>query len=336
MTKALVDAKIKQSYERFTEDLRAMIDKKPEERTAIERQLAGLCVRQYKTDTGNLDPLSLLKKDEEKARFKDLDAQLKKFEALKPAPLPDAFVATDAAKIPPPTLLKIRKSEVDVAPGFLTLLAPGEPKISPLDNSSGRRTVLANWITRPENPLTTRVIVNRLWHYHFGRGLVATPNDFGKLGELPSHPELLDWLARRFVSGGWSLKKLHRDIMLSATYRQTAHRAVPETASKIDPGNKFLWRFNPRRLDAEQVRDAMLLASGEIDLKAGGPSADANTTRRSIYTIKKRNSQNEVMRSFDAPNGFSSTSERQSTTTPTPGLADGEWRMAPDTRAKAG
>jgi hypothetical protein len=333
MTKPLIDAKLKKSYDRFTEDLRAMIDKKPEERTALERQLAGLCVRQYKTDTGNLEPLSLLKKEEEKARFKELDAQLKKFEALKPAPLPDAFVATDAAKVPPPTLLKVRKGEIDVAPGFLTLLAPEEPKIAPLENSSGRRTVLANWITRPENPLTSRVIVNRVWHYHFGRGLVATPNDFGKLGELPSHPELLDWLARRFLAGGWSLKKLHRDIMLSATYRQTAHRAVPEVAAKLDPGNKFLWRFNPRRLDAEQVRDAMLLASGEIDLKPGGPSADANTTRRSIYTIKKRNSQNEIMRGFDAPNGFSSTSERQSTTTPTQALlmVNGEW---PLTRAR--
>ncbi|HET6407184.1 MAG TPA: PSD1 and planctomycete cytochrome C domain-containing protein, partial [Chthoniobacteraceae bacterium] len=330
MTQPIIDGKIRKSYERFTEDLRVMIDKKPEERTALERQLAGLCVRQYKTDTGNLEPLSILKKDEEKARYKQLEAELKKFDHLKPAPLPDAFVVTDAAAVAPPTVLKTRKGDTDIAPGFLTLLAPDEPKIEPIKISTGRRTVLANWITRPDNQLTTRVIVNRVWHYHFGRGLVATPNDFGKLGELPSHPELLDWLARRFVAGGWSLKKLHRDIMLSATYRQTAHRVVPELAANIDPSNKYLWRFNPRRLDAEQARDAMLLASGELDLKAGGASVDAVAPRRSIYTIKKRNSQNEVLRSMDAPAGFSSTSERQSTTTPTQALlmVNGDWPLA--------
>jgi hypothetical protein len=330
LTKPYVEPKIRKSYERFTEDLRTMIDKKPEERTALERQLAGLCVRQYKTDTGNLEPLNVLKKEEEKARYKELEAELKKFDDLKPAPIPDAFVVTDAAAIAPPTLLKTRKGESDVAPGFLTLLAPDEPKIEPVANSTGRRTVLANWITRPDNQLTTRVIVNRVWHYHFGRGLVATPNDFGKLGELPSHPELLDWLARRFVTQGWSLKKLHRDILISATYRQTAQRSVPPLAAKIDPANKYLWRFNPRRLDAEQTRDAMLMASGELDLKPGGASVDANLPRRSIYTIKKRNSQNEVLRAMDVPAGFSSISERQSTTTPTQALLflNGEWPIA--------
>ena len=159
---------------------------------------------------------------------------------------------------------------------------------------------------------------------------MATPNDLGKLGELPSHPELLDWLAGRFVAQGWSLKKLHREILLSATYRQTAHRTMPEIAVKTDPGNKFLWRFNPRRLDAEQARDAMLMASGELDMNAGGPSVDGNGTRRAIYTIKKRNSQNELLRSLDAPAGFFSTSERQSTTTPTQALLllNGEWPLA--------
>lgn len=330
MTKPLIEPKIRKSYERFTEDLRAMIDKNPEDRTALERQLAGLCVRQYKTDTGNLEPLNILKKDEEKARYKELEAQLKQFDNIKPAPLPDAFVVTDATAAAPATLLKTRKGETEIAPGFLTLLAPDEPKIAPMEKSTGRRTVLANWITRPDNQLTTRVIVNRVWHYHFGRGLVATPSDFGKLGELPSHPELLDWLARRFVAGGWSLKKLHREIMLSATYRQTAHREVPALAAKIDPANKYLWRFNPRRLDAEQVRDAMLVASGELDLKAGGASVDANTPRRSIFTIKKRNSQNELLRSLDAPAGFASICERQSTTTPTQALllVNGDWPIA--------
>jgi hypothetical protein len=330
ITKPFRDGNVKKAYNKFTEDLRAIIDKKPVERTALEKQLGGLCERQLRDEFKDANLLKELKKEEDKARYKELDAQLKQFDNLKPAPLLDAFIATDAAAIAPPTLLKTRKGETEVAPGFLTLLAPGEPKIIPLTNSTGRRTALANWITRPDNQLTARVIVNRVWHYHFGRGLVATPNDFGKLGELPSHPELLDWLASRFVAGGWSLKKLHRDIMLSAAYRQTARREVSAVAAKIDPANKYLWRFNPRRLDAEQARDAMLVASGELDLTAGGPSVDATTPRRSIYTMKKRNSQNELLRSLDAPAGFASICERQSTTTPTQALllVNGDWPIA--------
>ena len=242
----------------------------------------------------------------------------------------DAFVATDVGSVAPSTSFKTRKGEQEVAPGFLTLLEPGEPKIAPMGSSTGRRTALADWITRPDNQLATRVIVNRVWQYHFGRGLVASSSDFGKLGEKPSHPELLDWLARRFVEQGWSLKQLHREIMLSATYAQTARREVSGVALNIDPSNKYLWRFNPRRLDAEQVRDAMMVASGELDLKAGGAPEDATATRRSIYTIKKRNSQNELLRSLDAPSGFSSTAERQSTTTPTQALLllNGDWPLA--------
>ncbi|MDQ3623947.1 MAG: DUF1553 domain-containing protein, partial [Verrucomicrobiota bacterium] len=256
--------------------------------------------------------------------------ELKKFDDIKPQPLLDAFIATDATAKGPKNILKTRQGENDIPPGFLTLLEPKEPKIEPLPSSTGRRSALAQWITRPDNQLTTRVITNRVWHYLFGRGIVATPNDFGELGEDPTHPELLDYLTQRFLAGGWSLKKLHREILLTATYRQTAHRAVPEVAAKIDPTNKYLWRFNPRRLDAEQVRDAMLAASGELDLKEGGPSADANGTRRSIYTTKKRNSQNELLRALDAPAGFASTSERQSTTTPTQALlmVNGDWPLA--------
>jgi len=188
---------------------------------------------------------------------------------------------------------------------------------------------LANWITMPDNQLSTRVIVNRVWQYHFGRGIVATASDFGKLGEKPMFPELLDWLATRFVAEGWSLKKLHREIMLSATYRQTARRPPPELAAKIDPTNRLLWRFNPHRLDAEEVRDAMLAASGELDLKPGGPAEDGNSARRSIYTMKKRNNQNELLRSLDAPAGFASTADRQSTTTPTQALLlmNGDWPL---------
>jgi len=326
----LIEKAVRRAYERFPEDIRAMVDKKPSERAPEDWQASYFCERQMEYERERFDPLKSIKKAEDKKRYQALVEELSKFDSLKPKPLQDAFVATDATAKGPPNLLKTRRGETDIAPGFLTLIEPDEPKIAPLASSTGRRTALAEWITRPNNQFATRVIVNRVWAYHFGRGLVATPNDFGKLGEPPTHPELLDWLARRFVAQGWSLKTLHREIILSAAYRQTAHREPPALATKIDPSNKYLWRFNPRRLDAEQARDAMLMASGELDLTPGGPSTDGNGTRRSIYTMKKRNNQTELLRSLDAPAGFASVSERQSTTTPTQALllVNGDWPLA--------
>lgn len=315
------------AIKKFNDDLQAMINKSPEERAPLEKQLVGLCDRQIRAEYDK-DIKKSLKGDTLK-KYEELENALKKFDAIKPKPLMEAFVATDVGPEAPATKLKTRKGEQEIAPGFLTLLEPKEPEIKPIGNSTGRRTVLANWITRPDNQLSTRVIVNRVWQYHFGRGIVASASDFGKLGELPTHPELLDWLARKFVAEGWSLKKLHREIMTSATYRQTARRQPPEVAAKIDPTNRYLWRFNPRRLDAEQVRDAMLTASGELDPKTGGPSEDGNLPRRAIYTMKKRNNQTEILRALDAPAGFSSTAERQSTTTPTQALLliNGDWSL---------
>jgi hypothetical protein len=132
------------------------------------------------------------------------------------------------------------------------------------------------------------------------------------------------------VAGGWHFKALHREIMLSATYRQTARREPDEAIAKVDPSNRYLWRFHPRRLDAEQVRDAMLAVSGELDLTAGGPAGDGNGTRRSIYTRKKRNSPNDLLLALDMPAGFTSIAERQSTTTPTQALQllNGDWLLA--------
>lgn len=329
LTRPMIDSKVEKAVIKFNDELQGMIRKPADERNALETQLAGLCQRQMDRERKTFDPAKSLKTEEAKTKYKELEAELKKFDNLKPAPLMDAFVATDAGPVAPPIMMKTRKGEQEIAPGFLTLIAPGDPEIKTIGNSTGRRTALANWITRPDNQLSTRVIVNRVWQYHFGRGIVATASDFGKLGEKPVFPELLDWLAQRFVSEGWSLKKLHREIMLSATYRQTARRQPPEVALKTDPTNRFLWRFNPHRLDAEEVRDAMLAASGELDFKAGGPAEDGNSTRRSIYTMKKRNNQNELLRSLDAPAGFSSTAERQSTTTPTQALLlmNGDWPL---------
>jgi hypothetical protein len=325
---------VKVAHDRFTDDIQAMMDKPPAQRQPLEHVLASIAERQLEYEVERFEPLKALKKPEDKARYQELVAELKKFDAIKPKPLPEALVATDVGPVAPVTHMKGRKGERDVAPAFLTLLDPNEPKIAGLPQSTGRRTRLADWITRPDNPLSTRVIVNRVWQYHFGHGLAGTPNDLGHLGERPTHPELLDWLAQRFVAGGWSLKQLHREILLSATYRQTARRPIEGKAALVDPANKYLWRFSPRRLDAEQARDAMLLASGELDLTAGGPAQEANASaRRSIYTMKKRNNQNELLRSLDAPAGFTSIADRQVTATPLQALLfmNGDW---PLTRAR--
>jgi cytochrome c553 len=325
---------VKRAHDRFTEDIQAMMAQRPGARAPLDHVLATIAERQLQHERDTFDPLKSLKAPADKARYQALEVELRKFDTIRPKALPAAFVATDVGPVAPVTRMKSRKGERAVAPGFVTLIDPREPKITALPNSTGRRTALADWIVRPDNPLSTRVIANRVWHYHFGRGIAGTPNDLGHLGERPTHPELLDWLTQRFVAGGWSLKKLHREIMLSATYQQTARRALDGQAALVDPNNKYLWRFSPRRLDAEQVRDAMLVASGELDLTAGGPSQEANTSpRRSIYTMKKRNSQNELLRSLDLPAGFSSIADRQITSTPIQALLfmNGEW---PLTRAR--
>jgi hypothetical protein len=330
-----LEKNVKRAHSRFTEDIKAMMAKPRAQREPFEQILAVMSERQLHYEHETFDPQKTLKVAAEKARYKELEMELKKFEHLKPKPLLPAFVATDTGPKAPPTRMKTRKGEQDIAPGFLTLLDATAPVITPRPHSSGRRTALAAWITRPDHPLTTRVIVNRVWQYHFGRGIAGIPNDLGKLGETPSHPELLDWLARRFVAHGWSLKQLHRDILLSATYWQTARIQASETAALVDPANKFLWRFSPRRLDAEQVRDAVLAASGELDLKdIGGAAQDANSSaRRAIYTIKKRNNQNELLRAMDAPAGFTSIADRQGTSTPLQALLfmNGDWMI---TRAR--
>src|SRR5262249_23741452 len=140
----------------------------------------------------------------------------------------------------------------------------------PANHAEGeRRAALARWLTDERNPLTWRSIVNRVWLYHFGRGIVDTPNDFGKMGQLPTHPELLDWLAAEFRDGGQSLKRLHRLIVTSATYRQVS--ATNPDGSQIDAGNAYYWRQNRRRLEAEAVRDSVLAVSGKLNRQMGGP-----------------------------------------------------------------
>ena len=166
----------------------------------------------------------------------------------------------------------IRSPIEPMGPGTLACLAglPSRFKLSNPDDEGERRADLARWLIDPNNVLTWRSIVNRVWHYHFGRGIVDTPNDFGHMGSAPTHPELLDWLAIDFRDSGGSLKRLHKMIVLSATYRQSSR--IDETRAKIDADNRYLWRMNRDRLDAECIRDAVLLISGKLDRKMGGPS----------------------------------------------------------------
>jgi hypothetical protein len=189
---------------------------------------------------------------------------------------------------------------------FPVILNGGKP--TPAFDGSGRLE-LAKWIASPDNPLTARVMVNRVWQWHFGEGFVRTPSNFGKLGTPPSHPELLDWLAGEFVRGGWSLKQLHRQILMSATYRQGG-TAEPGVLKK-DPDNKLFGRFAPRRLDAEEVRDAMLSASGQLDRKPGGPAfADLATPRRTVYLRAVRSDRSNFRALFDAADPEVPTEQR--------------------------
>ena len=198
-----------------------------------------------------------------------------------------------------------------------------------------RRRALAEWIVDPENPLTARVIVNRIWQGHFGRGLVETPNDFGRSGQPPSHPKLLDRLAFDFVRSGWSIKRLHRRIVLSSTYRQSSfEHPDPEPARQTDAGVTLLWRYPARRVEAEAIRDSMLAVSGELDFAAGGrgfdlfdkrgglsgfrpiESFDPAGLRRMIYAHKVRREQDGVFGAFDCPDAGQSTPQRRESMTP--------------------
>lgn len=196
-----------------------------------------------------------------------------------------------------------------------------------------RRLAFANWLVADENPLPARVLANRLWQWHFGQGIVGTPSDFGFLGGRPSHPDLLDFLALELRRTGWRLKPLHKRIMLSQTYRQ-ASRYRPEMAA-ADGGTSLLWRYPPRRLEAEEIRDSMLAVAGKLDLKQGGPgfrlfqyvqdnvatyhpldTHGPETFRRSVYRHRARATQIDLLSEFDAPDCAFATPRRSSTTTP--------------------
>lgn len=312
----------KAAVERFPEDVKSIMDKSPQDWTHLEAQLADLMNRQVLYDQARM---KIKKEDQE--RIDELEKQIAEVAGREPQKLPSAITVADNGPTPQPIHIGGNPERKVVPPGGLTIIKTVAFKVPELESSTGQRTALAKWITSPENPLTARVIVNRIWQRHFGTGLVATASDFGTLGGRPSHPQLLDWLASEFVNHGWSIKWLHRKILTSATWRMSAFHPNVASVERIDPGNELRWRFNIRRLNAEQIRDAILTASGELKSEQGGPSVDHNSLRRSLYLKAIRNKPEPLMRSLDGVDGLNSIPKRSTTTTPTQALnlMNGDW-----------
>jgi hypothetical protein len=321
---------------KFAKELQAAYDTPPAKRTPLQQQLADMLAKQV---TVNRAQMTRAMKPEVRKEWQELDKKMAAFDHLRPPPLARTMGLTDVGPVAPPTYL-LRRGDwrhkgAEVQPGFLSALDAAPPAIPappPGARSTGRRAALARWLTRPDHPLTARVMVNRLWQHHFGRGLVGTPSDFGKQGEPPTHPELLDWLAREFVERGWSLRAMHRLLVTSVTYRQSSRHDAK--AARIDPENRLLWRRSRRRLEGEALRDAMLAVSGRLNLKMGAPSVFPELPaelgvprggwpvspdvrerdRRSVYVFVKRNLRYPLFGAFDAPDANESCARRHVST----------------------
>jgi hypothetical protein len=280
---------------RFPVEYAHLLDVPASERSPLEKQLGAMIEKQVYARAD----VSKSIKGKEKEEYDRLKARLAELSKDKPAETPVALAMSDLATPPATHLLKRgnwrNPAKEELAPGFLSIVNSRDAEVKPVGDKPGRRAALADWIASKDNPLTARVIVNRLWQHHFGKGIVATSGDFGVSGERPMHPELLDWLAGELVApsptpppggegplsppmggaGGlgqaqpWSLKHIHRLIVTSAAYRQSV---TGEAGAKVDPDNQLLWHFPRRRLDGEALRDAMLAVAGRLNLKAGGPS----------------------------------------------------------------
>ena len=252
-----------------------------------------------------------------KEHFDTLRANIERLTKALPAEYPAYTILKDKAK-PENLHVYIRGNQDD--PGeeaprqFLAILSPREQV--PFKQGSGRLE-LAEAIATPQNPLTARVMVNRIWMHHFGAGIVPTASNFGKLGEPPVNPELLDYLAGRFIQNGWSIKKMHKEIMLSSVYALSSEYSAANT--RIDPENRLLWRANIRRLDVESMRDSMLFVSGKLDKTMGGPAVplhDEKNFRRTLYGAISRAKPDQFLRLFDFPDPNETSERRIATNVP--------------------
>jgi hypothetical protein len=350
------DARIKASGDRrmkFPEVVLAAIDTDPAERTTYQRQLAFWSERQM--DIKEESVIAGLSEDQKKQRA-ELKSQLAAWELKKPAPpLAIAGMIVEEMTTAPPATHRLAAGSYDkpleeVAPGFLSVLFPtgnsDAQVVPPHARTSGRRTALARWLSDSSNPLPARVIVNRVWQQHFGRGLVANANDFGTQTPPPSHAELLDWLTAEFIRPqsakseihpSWSLKALHRLILTSTAYRQGIDRVLATGESsrgtQVDPGNRLYWQFDRRRLSAESIRDSLLSVAGLLNATVYGPSVSpelppdfskreawkvstnaADRHRRSLYIHPKRNLPYPLLEAFDLPDMHESCARRTQTT----------------------
>ena len=333
---------------RFAPDVQEAIETLPTKRTPLQWILYHHALPQL--ELGTIDMKSL--RPDEQQTWQECRRKIQEYAALKPV-LPIACAITDVGPVAPKTYTLAvgvyNAPRDETPPGYLSLLDPAPAVVRPVRlNTTGRRAALAHWLTDGNNPFTARVLVNRLWQQHFGRGIVGTPGDFGVMGDRPTHPQLLDWLATEFMAGApqtavhreessdrggaWSLKRIHRLMVTSATYRQSA--AFNPQEGRIDPENRLLWRYTRRRLEGEAIRDAMLAVSGTLNPKRGGPSifpalpAGITTrgnwqdttdlqerNRRSIYVFVKRNLRYPLFAAFDMPDTHESCGRRLVTTT---------------------
>ncbi len=326
------------SFDKYPEEIKLAITTSPEKRDTMQWLMFHKAQWQlnYGVDEDGAGVAQKLK-GEQKKQWEALRKQLAAFDDIKPKPLPiGSGIADVGAEAPTTYVLKSGGYDAfgeEVQPGFLSIFTRDAAKIIPSRaDTTGRRVALANWLADPGNPLTARVMVNRIWHYHFGRGIVGTPSDFGTMRDRETHPELLDWLAATFVEQAWSVKKMHRLIMLSSVYQQSS--AFDAAAARIDPENKLIWRFRRQRMTGEEIRDAILVVSGRINWQMGGPSvfpeipkemdvrggwkrneSEDQKTRRSVYTFVRRNSRYPMFQAFDMPDTHESCSRRTVTTT---------------------
>ncbi len=305
------------------EDVRAALATAPAKRNEIQKYLAGKFEAELRPNAAVLAQVLPQTYPEYRAKAQQLDEAVNKLNGQRRtfAEIRAFYDLPGEAKTP-----LLRRGDYltpgpEVRPGVLAVLASAKPFAVPPRatdaKTSGRRLAFAEWLTQPNHPLTARVMVNRIWLHHFGRGLVATPDNFGRTGAPPSHPELLDWLARAFVERGWSIKAMHRLIMTSSAYRQRSalDPALHAAAHRLDPENALLWRQRLRRLEAEPLRDAVLSVAGTLNPQMYGPpvpmqrqgsgevvvAADAGGARRSIYLQVRRSQPLTFLQVFDQP-----------------------------------
>ncbi|MGI8992245.1 MAG: PSD1 and planctomycete cytochrome C domain-containing protein [Bryobacteraceae bacterium] len=324
----------------------------------VEKEMKSkyVAARNLKSDDKNAEDFRKALKDvkdpaytaDDRARYAAVRDEARRFADAAPRYRPMAYAVSDVVPPQVPVVAdtylllggELANKGEKVEPGFLQcVVGKNEPAKIPFSGgSSGRRLALAEWIANPDNPLTARVMVNRIWQHHFGEGLVRTPSDWGMNGDRPSHPELLDWLAAQFVEKKWSVKAMHRLMLLSNAYQQASETPEFAAFAKKDPDNRLLWHANWQRLEAEVLRDSILQAGGRLQKAGGGPgvfldipadvadgfeffkwfpSDEKDQLRRTIYTFQRRSVMMPIVEVFDGANMNESCARRNVTTVPT-------------------